>query len=42
LRAEVLRTQLGQSSHLVGLKFSQPLTISNSPKARKRKRLSSV
>jgi hypothetical protein len=46
LRATVLRTQLGHTFHLVGLKFSQPLLKtslkSGSVRSRKRERLSSV
>lgn len=46
LRATVLRTQLGHTFHLVGLKFSQPLLKTSlkpgSVRSRKRERLSSV
>ncbi|MGA6980728.1 MAG: PilZ domain-containing protein [Candidatus Sulfotelmatobacter sp.] len=42
LRAKVLRTQLGQTFHLIGLKFSRPLLVSRPASSRKRKRLSTV
>jgi hypothetical protein len=42
LRAQVLRTQLGHSFHLIGLKFSQPLVTPNVPKTRKRNPVSPV
>ena len=40
LRAKVLRIELGQTFHLVGLKFSQPLLHSAKAVSQKRKRLS--
>ena len=42
LRAKVLRTQLGQTFHLVGLKFLRPLLNTRPASSQKRKRLSSV